>query len=748
MSKTLVFVKQATGDVREVAVESGGVVRLNPGEHLVIAASADQAEVDSGSPGEVTIRLEGLGEFTVESAGEIPVRVAQAPEVSGLKLLPTIVFEPTRADLPEDAPTFEPLGVHDASVSDTRFADARAGETFGMDGDALRMASFSAQARAEESMPSVSPESASEMNFRGEDASWLTDTPPVVDVNEPLTVGEDAVSLAGYLRASDADNDASELRYTITGLPTNGVLLLDGAEITEFTDAFTQADIDAGRVAYRLDEPAPGTKVRVEEVDGDSFIFTVSDGQSATSEAAFTVVAPMVRILGTDDPDNITVADYATDTKPIHAYGFDGDDTIWGGTGDDTVYGGADNDTIRGGEGDDSIDGGDGNDNIKVGAGTDTVYGGEGDDFIFDDLNWPDPTNLGDKYFDGGAGNDTLWGGWGNDTLIGGAGNDMIGVPLEYPGGQGFGAFGFGGDDILDGGEGDDVIFASGENNTVYGGNGDDYISGPSSSFNEDGSWFSSRSTIYGGEGNDVIHVLGLDEVYGEAGNDFLSSGLFSTYLNGGEGDDYFKSVNGNDTLVGGAGNDTLDYSSPLIQQGVSIDLSSSGPNSGGDATGTFISEIENVYGTGYADTLIGDGVANILRGNGGDDVIHAGAGDSVDGGVDFDVLVFEDDPLEVLSSMTVTGIEALDITGDADDANTLILTASDVLDATGGADTLWVRGNGNDTVNLADSDWTHEGTETGSDGKEYNHYTAYADSTLVNLMIETDIANQNVLHP
>jgi hypothetical protein len=36
---------------------------------------------------------------------------------------------------------------------------------------------------------------------------------------------------------------------------------------------------------------------------------------------------------------------------------------------------------------------------------------------------------------------------------------------------------------------------------------------------------------------------------------------------------------------------------------------------------------------------------------------------------------------------------------------------------------------------------------ETGADGQQYNHYSGYAGSILVNLMIDTDIANQNVMH-
>lgn len=200
---------------------------------------------------------------------------------------------------------------------------------------------------------------------------------------------------------------------------------------------------------------------------------------------------------------------------------------------------------------------------------------------------------------------------------------------------------------------------------------------------------------------------------------------------------------------------------------------------------------ITNIFGEGGNDTIYGDGGAYGLNGGAGDDVLYGGlghnyrfllgeAGDDIlhlnlngedvigggttilaehigelDGGDGFDTLVLGGhdgggvtlDLSGLAKAGTITGIERLDITGDAGDANTLTLKASDVLDTTGGTDTLWVRGDGNDTVTATDSGWTLVGTETGADGQQYNHYSGYAGSTLVNLMIDTDIANQNVMH-
>jgi len=200
---------------------------------------------------------------------------------------------------------------------------------------------------------------------------------------------------------------------------------------------------------------------------------------------------------------------------------------------------------------------------------------------------------------------------------------------------------------------------------------------------------------------------------------------------------------------------------------------------------------VTNIFAEDGNDTIYGDGGIYWLYGGAGDDVLygalghsfrslHGDAGDDIlhlnlngkdffggestilpghigalDGGDGFDTLVLDGrdgdgvtlDLSRLAKAGTITGIERLDITGDADDANTLTLKASDVLDTTDGANTLWVRGDGNDTVTTTDTGWTHVGVETGADGQQYNHYSGYVDSTLVNLMIDADLANQNIVH-
>jgi Ca2+-binding RTX toxin-like protein len=117
----------------------------------------------------------------------------------------------------------------------------------------------------------------------------------------------------------------------------------------------------------------------------------------------------------------------------------------------------------------------------------------------------------------------------------------------------------------------------------VFGGPGDDYIRGTPG-----------PDVIHGGGGNDVIEglggsseVYGIDEIYGDAGNDLIMLGEWTFangmiiwrtangaesgalpisvvpaydngYVNGGEGDDIIWGSSGNDTLEGGNGHDYL----------------------------------------------------------------------------------------------------------------------------------------------------------------------------------------------
>ncbi|MBT8484859.1 MAG: DUF4347 domain-containing protein [Phycisphaerae bacterium] len=111
------------------------------------------------------------------------------------------------------------------------------------------------------------------------DAPILT-TQPGAKVQQGSTV----VITKEMLNVTDIDNTSGQIIYTITAAPGAGMVRLDG-EVLGVGQAFTQADINAGRVTYEL------------HASGEGFQFVVTDGSGgelAASEFEIEVVAPIV----------------------------------------------------------------------------------------------------------------------------------------------------------------------------------------------------------------------------------------------------------------------------------------------------------------------------------------------------------------------------------------------------------------------------------------------------------------------
>jgi Ca2+-binding RTX toxin-like protein len=143
--------------------------------------------------------------------------------------------------------------------------------------------------------------------------------------------------------------------------------------------------------------------------------------------------------------------------------------------------------------------------------------------------------------------------------------------------------------------------------------------------------------------------LFNIERVIGGSGNDALTGDSLANVFEGRAGNDTIAGAGGNDTLIGGAGGDrldggadtdTVDYSTS--SSGVSINLQS-GKASGGDAAGDTLISIENVAGSGYADTLVGNSLANVLWGGAGNDTLNGGgAADTLTGGAGQDMFVFK----------------------------------------------------------------------------------------------------------
>lgn len=250
--------------------------------------------------------------------------------------------------------------------------------------------------------------------------------------------------------------------------------------------------------------------------------------------------------------------------------------------------------------------------------------------------------------------------------------------------------------------------------------------------------------TAAGTSGPDVlVGTAGADVLCGRGGRDTLSGVGGNDVLLGEGGADTLSGGAGADVLDGGAGSDGASYADSPV--GVEVDLAL-GVGSGGDAAGDTLTGMENLTGSGFADSMFGDGAANVLGGGGGPDVLAGAAGadtllgdtgedflvggadaDRLTGGpagaADEDTVTYSESPVAVAVDLrlgtaaggtaegdTFTEIDSVvgspfedELTGDAAD-NTLTGGAgNDILLPDAGADTL-IGGTGVDLVSYADS--------------------------------------------
>ncbi|MFC3182654.1 beta strand repeat-containing protein [Cypionkella sinensis] len=140
-------------------------------------------------------------------------------------------------------------------------------------------------------------------------------------------------------------------------------------------------------------------------------------------------------------------------------------------------------------------------------------------------------------------------------------------------------------------------------------------------------------ATFTGGSGNDTVTA---------------AAGTINDTLTGLAGNDTLIGLGGADLLDGGTGTDTASYASSSA--GVNANLTTL-TGTGGDAQGDTYISIENLIGSGQADTLTGDTGANVLSGGAGNDSLYGGAGndtlvggtgnDRIDGGANIDTVSY-----------------------------------------------------------------------------------------------------------
>jgi Ca2+-binding RTX toxin-like protein len=234
----------------------------------------------------------------------------------------------------------------------------------------------------------------------------------------------------------------------------------------------------------------------------------------------------------------------------------------------------------------------------------------------------------------------------------------------------------------LSGGAGDDVLEGMGGADVIDGGSGTDTASYIHSASAVKASLTTTIAGFFsdGDAGGDTY--ISIENLTGSQSNDTLIGDGNANVLDGGTGDDVLEGMGGGDTLIGGTGSNTASYEHGADQgvgSGVTASLAAPASNTG-DALGDTYSDIQNLQGSAFDDTLTGDANNNVLTGGDGNDNLTGGLGtDTLIGGNGNDIL---SDGLE--GAATLTG-------GAGND--TIIMTSddgtTDFVDGGTGVDTL-----------------------------------------------------------
>jgi Bacterial cadherin-like domain/RTX calcium-binding nonapeptide repeat (4 copies) len=429
-----------------------------------------------------------------------------------------------------------------------------------------------------------------------------TDTPAVAQ-NDTILVDENSAG-AGSVFAengggNDYDPDGPALRVSkVNGSTANvgvSLTLASGAKLIVNADGTYRYDPN-GRFTTLTDTTSGAVNI---SAVGDTFQYTLANGNSATVTVIVNGVAGPGDWLKGDAADNIIRGSTGTDLFLLQQ---GGNDLARGGGGNDILYfGGAF--TRR-----DQADGGDGRDvlvlqgnyaltlsatnltgveALSLQSGANTTFGDTANNF-YDYRLTTDDSNVGrgeqlivngqslrlgeDLTFDGSAERDgrfLIFGGYGTDTLEGGDGADIF-----FFEGQRWAA-----NDKVDGGAGRDVVVISAGGGLTHIAFGADSLVGIESvSLNNrlatdpsqkpsyeivlnDGNVLDGDTLIVNGSSlADPTQTVSIDGSGEHDGNLMLFGGGGNDRLIGGDGDDLIAGGGGQDNLIGGAGADTFRY--------------------------------------------------------------------------------------------------------------------------------------------------------------------------------------------
>jgi Ca2+-binding RTX toxin-like protein len=344
-------------------------------------------------------------------------------------------------------------------------------------------------------------------------------------------------------------------------------------------------------------------------------------------------------------------------------------------------------DTLVGTASADVISGFEGNDILRGNGGDDTLDGGAGNDWaMYNAATGPVTVTLTDNVNASGASLGSSSGADGADTLI----------SIENIGGSAFA-------DTLTGNSQRNWLRGNAGNDTLNGAGGDDTADYK----NATGSVTVTLTDAVGGHtGGSSSGADGVDTLIDI---EFARGGDFADTLTGNSGNNFFWGGLGADTIKGGAGSDWAgyDFASGAVTATLTdaVGGHTGGSSSGADGVDT-LTDIENLSGGAFADTLTGNAERNWLRGNAGNDTLNGGGGDDTA------------DYKNASGSVTVTLTDAVGghtggSSSGADGADTLIDIEfarggdlADTLTGNSGKNFFW-GGLGADTINGgAGNDW------------------------------------------
>jgi Ca2+-binding RTX toxin-like protein len=225
-----------------------------------------------------------------------------------------------------------------------------------------------------------------------------------------------------------------------------------------------------------------------------------------------------------------------------------------------------------------------------------------------------------------------------NFTFTGTAGNDLISSFSHSEGGNLI--YGLGGNDTLTGGAMADSIDGGTGNDTLNGGAGADSMSGGDGS----DAYFVDNAADKVIESNATASTGGTDTVYSKLGaytltdnvekGRILASGTAN--LTGNSLNNTLYAGAGDNVLDGGLGTDLVSYYSATA--GVTVSLATTALQATGGSGSDALKNVENLYGSNYADSLAGNTGNNAINAGAGNDILTGGLGaDKLTGGTGAD---------------------------------------------------------------------------------------------------------------